>query len=475
MKKYILLMLVILLTTYANSQTEDFICGTLYNPDPNPIGVYSQSTDPVTLADFDPLVFNIYFWGINKDDGSSGNPFTEQDALMLVQSLNIAYNPYKVFFKYYGYNYVNNSSIYIETLNHIKTYFVLNDLLKEDSFNVFIPYQLLHPNGSGDLIAGAASINTTMSAINSFNVTPYTVIHEIGHNLGLLHTFNNYNNDNCEHVTRDPTDVDDPLDPYDTFFNAKTAGDWVVDTAASSKLRGSSVNEDCEYIDDGLDCQGTPYEIIEETKNYMGYIEPDCASVLTMGQGIRVRERIEEDYNSIFTNTETIIASLYEPYKGNYPMYYPHPLPWQYPLFQPGFAYKFISCCCEYEQPSDYGDISFSFDNNTIISEFEPDEVNYQSIIHPNHAAIIIEEVDMAFEYSQIQKCYDNYSSPPIIGGTIITFNDGILNNNVTITPQDSSSINNPQLITNLQPGLYNVIKNFENGDAEETVILKEN
>ncbi len=30
-------------------------------------------------------------------------------------------------------------------------------------------------------------------------------------------------------------------------------------------------------------------------------------------------------------------------------------------------------------------------------------------------------------------------------------------------------------LINNLDPGLYNVIKNYENGNTQETLILKEN
>ncbi len=42
-------------------------------------------------------------------------------------------------------------------------------------------------------------------------------------------------------------------------------------------------------------------------------------------------------------------------------------------------------------------------------------------------------------------------------------------------TPKDSTSINNPNLINDLQPGLYNIIKNDVNGNNQETVIFKEN
>ena len=40
---------------------------------------------------------------------------------------------------------------------------------------------------------------------------------------------------------------------------------------------------------------------------------------------------------------------------------------------------------------------------------------------------------------------------------------------------QDSLQINNPNLIDNLQQGLYMIDKNFEDGSIQQTIILKEN
>lgn len=57
----------------------------------------------------------------------------------------------------------------------------------------------------------------------------------------------------------------------------------------------------------------------------------------------------------------------------------------------------------------------------------------------------------------------------------MVKFNDNVFNNNVTVSPQDSMSINNTTLIDDLEPGLYNVIKNYENGETQENVIYKEN
>lgn len=73
-----------------------------------------------------------------------------------------------------------------------------------------------------------------------------------------------------------------------------------------------------------------------------------------------------------------------------------------------------------------------------------------------------------------VQKCYDNYNRKPSLG-SVTLFNDGVFNNNVTITPKDSIGINNPVLIDELAPGLYNIIKDYEDGATQETVIFKEN
>lgn len=54
-------------------------------------------------------------------------------------------------------------------------------------------------------------------------------------------------------------------------------------------------------------------------------------------------------------------------------------------------------------------------------------------------------------------------------------FNDGVFNTNVTITPKDSTAINNPTLVDELPPGLYEVEKNYDDGASQEAIIYKEN
>ena len=128
-----------------------------------------------------------------------------------------------------------------------------------------------------------------------------------------------------------------------------------------------------------------------------------------------------------------------------------------------------MSCDCDCSLPLDYEDIGFSY-NLQVSTSIHKEETNYSIITHPNHTAIDIVQLNEP----QPWRCYDNNNRTPT-GGTIIKFNDNIFNNNVTISPQDSLNINNENLINELQPGLYNIIEQYENGETQENVIFKEN
>lgn len=323
------------------------------------------------------------------------------------------------------------------------------------------------------------------ATVVSLRLSSTTSVHEIGHTLGLIHPRGFSETSPCEHVTRDPNDTDDPNDPDDTYFNADMRGDKVVDTAAMPwTLYDGSCDcypliENCEYqeqLSDLTDCQGTPYEIFpSDVVNLMGNINPCQDFVITTGQGIRMRERIELDPQGLYVQAETTIAALYEPYTGEYYEIGPQSTEHNPPLFQPGFDYSFISCSCQgldnldCDLPCDYENTGFH-NNHTIVSSYSKFESAYSSITHPNHTAILIPILDEA----QPRRCYDNWNRGAI-NGSVLKFEDNVFNNNVTITVKDSLQINSETLIQNLDTGLYKIEKNFEDGTTQETIMQKGN
>lgn len=508
-------MIISILTTFNHNnlyaQFVDDFCATEDFTDSDPPNAFSKSNDPAVLNSFEPVVYNLFFWGINHDDGTApgapgGVSLTEERALMAIQILNIEYNKYNIYFKYYGIDFINSTEYYniSKSPNNqwgYKTYSQLwtfvqsnnNQYFKEEAFNFYI----FKPADFGGVSGG--SYKNYLGAHQWFFNNSGLVNHEMGHCFRLWHTQAGFRGANCERVTRDPQNTD---------YNADEAGDWVTDTNAVPDFRKEHywelrdqgytdeeaeamyepykyINSNCEYFNpEGRDCggtnppnNGTLYEIYpEDVTNIMSYAGSTCINqgAFTVGQGIRMREAIIADLDGRFENSETTIASLYEPYKGEYYVSGPLPSPPNPPLFQPGFNYRFVECCCNYPEPSDFNDITFSYTStslNTISKHIAVED--YQTITHPNHSAISI-EIDLPDNLQNTRKCYDNWNKSAS-GGSVTKFLDNTFNTNIQITVKDSLGINNTNLINTLDPGLYKIEKVYDDGAIEQTIIQKDN
>lgn len=458
----------ILGVVFMNGQQYDYRCGTVESTEPDPEGVYSYRTDSDALNLCEPIVFNLKFWGINRPNGDNDFPNRAQDALQGVANLNILYNQFGIYFKYIGYEEFNSPELpddsngyyileeildFYQMINWVKS----NEYYDENAFNVYA-------FGWAEWGGGIGPSKKLYSGISSSNLSKFLLSHEIGHNLNLRHT-----RSNDENATRDPNN------PH---FNANTHGDRVVDTAANSGFwdYGCSCSpwvdpETCTYYGRERDPVGDLYQIeYGDVINVMGNAYECMEEYLTLGQGIRAREAIEEGH---YDDAITDIAFLYEPYAGEY-FVEPgtHEVNYR-PLFQPGFDYYFNECCCNYPEPADYNDTSFTTTNNTIlfISKFESD---FNKITHPNHTSIIIDFGDCPLnEVGKPRKCYDNWNKNPN-SGSITHFRDGVFNTNVSVIQKDSLGINNPNLIHLLESGLYNIEKRYNDGSKKNEVIFKE-
>ncbi|MGK0386488.1 MAG: hypothetical protein ACI849_001105, partial [Patiriisocius sp.] len=504
---------------------ENFICG-VFGPsipggEPNE-PTYSGSINPADIQTYPLIVFNIQFWQVNEEDGTNPNPVTEFQALTSVANLNQAYNQYKIFFKYTGLGEVNspanvqylgdevfgdctpqvdgNGNPIIDPHGYGKLEFCelggfrsfiedSNGMFYDDTaINVYIPYQIVN-------FGGVAEANSTNVIMNSGGLIQSGFIHEVGHMFGLKHTHLNYtlpapdptvdpnSVTSCENVTRDPSNP---------FFNALTRGDNVLDTAAVpdfiqeychfNPLDANCANQanynayynvlDCNYIGENRNCYDEEYVINEsDTRNIMAYVPGTCRDQFTTGQAIRMRERIAFNYLNRYSDAQIDVSALYYPYKGEYYLAGPQQNPADKPLFQPGFDYLFVDCNGPYPQPAPYGEIFTNDPFTNVATYYYDDNIPFNFITHPNHSAIRILEVETAMNgVFNVQKCYDNYNLSPI-GGRVTRFNDNVLNTNITISPQDSLGINNPQLINTLDPGLYKIEKDFVGGAVEQIII----
>ena len=245
------------------SQAEDLICGFNDDLDPNFTATlnFSHSIDPEVLYAKEPKVFRVKFWQVNQFNGQFGDEpnqsidITEQEALSAIANLNISYNKYNLFFKYNGLDQFNSpETVYLKEQNEITGYCEYTDVVDQNGFNtidnscqpgqlndyalangympleninVYIPFAINHARAT-------AGQSPPRIIITRSDLENQVLTHEMGHALYLLHTHQghidtsdpfNPNYTDCEHVTRDPNDVDN--------YNAENAGDIIIDTAAA--------------------------------------------------------------------------------------------------------------------------------------------------------------------------------------------------------------------------------------------------
>ncbi|MGJ8665384.1 MAG: hypothetical protein ACSHW7_03385 [Patiriisocius sp.] len=496
----------------------------------------SGSIDPADLAAFEPKLFNMYYWQINDANGNYGEnevdgdfvfEQTEIDALKSIAKLNQIFNEYNIFFKYRGADQMDSPSTLVSfpapacsetALNNFNDHgFSVLDLClsgelhsyaldsgnyDDGAINVYIP--------SRTTSFGGQRLNSEDIVINRATLNEGSFVHEVGHILGLSHTFSNYYSKitqggvvttatECEHVSRIMSDTSFNAIPIDALN--KGNGDKILDTNAvpnfireycwnnginpaiswqecTDTINNNNLQyyniDNCDYIGFGEDCEDTPYQIDPaDVQNYMAYTENTCRNQFTTGQAIHMHEDIEEfsnDYNRI---RALDFSSLYEPYKGNYYFAGPYDNETNTVLFQPGFDYKFIRCEGNYNEPAPYGE-NFSFYTTDVIHEVDAYEFDFTEYYHPNHTAVVIEQIDDAFGFARVEKCYNN-TNRMASGGRVVRFNDGVINYNTTTTEKSGTEINDPTTINTLDPGLYKIEKDYQNAPTTQTVILKEN
>lgn len=460
MKKIISLL--VFIPYFINAQTSSICqCNIDYGLQP-----YHRTSTEMDFSNEPPLVMKIFFQ-LNEMTAINYG-FDEDDYLETVAFLNINYNQYNIFFKYIGYEFVDAEFL-----------FDFADYYQPDRINFII---LDTPDTGG----GAGIPNPLNAAVNFKSITNeldlrFNILHEIGHLFGLKHTNEGTGSDedifdiplncngneiqignfplytaNSENVTRDQSDTEN--------YNAHVAGDFVTDTAATyfepnyciDDSTGTPIHIFSEEI---VDAVGEPFVNVS-SDNIMISLTGDRVELhpfitaFTDGQAIRMRETISNA--AVLQPAITSVSSLYEPYTGNYYLAGPTDSN-DKPLFQPGFDYRFVSAGGQtnsgyqiYNSPSDYDDISFTYNSNIILNQVDKFSLNLEAITHPNRSAIIIEQLDN----EQPRICYHNVNRGAS-GGKIIKFNDGIPNGNYTSISKDSIQINQPTLIQDLENSLY--------------------
>lgn len=276
MKNKLLIMSILIGNITLKAQTNN--CGT--NPGDKPILFTKEKQESLNkiMAINQPYAIKIWVTVFANDDGTN-RAANDNDIRRQVQNMANQCRVHNICFLLMGITQVNNSDLNAHTVKDNRS-----DVGDEGDevipfivgghLNIFVHQSLPNLDGTAYAIPnpylsvrGPALASTTEFALLS---------HEVGHCLGLYHTFETFQNSRKENVAR-----------TGTCTNCTNNGDTLCDTPADDD---GGVNASCVYIGTGKDACNTSYSPM--TNNIMAYGIYACLNVFTAEQGNKMRSTL---------------------------------------------------------------------------------------------------------------------------------------------------------------------------------------
>ncbi len=231
----------------------------------------------------------IYIHVIRDDDGNGGQPIDRVH--LAVNNLNLNFNPLNIYFKWDGaIDYIDDSSTDDGTPGYYNQVHqtIFGENPHTDGVDIY-----LFPNETGPWGGvshlGVGNGTAVLIAGNYFNDVAIPVIttpflsHEMGHVLGLWHTFHG-TYQNSEENQNDPNAC--PELPNNSDGNGDNCGDYISDTPADPNMDFKVNPTTCQW---NFPIGGfTP-----STSNYMAYTHPNCMTNFTPIQVQTMKSRME--------------------------------------------------------------------------------------------------------------------------------------------------------------------------------------
>jgi len=240
------------------------------------------------------------FIRIVREDNGTLPGCTTAEALQNFEEMKVQYSAHNICFQLAGIDFVNDSylnnfnvSANLETV--YPTYIRDNNLDVNGAITIFVHYNFLNNSGSSGNAYGIPNNFLSVARWAATSTTVHSIFgHEMGHCLGLYHTFEN--NLGAENVTRNSSS---------SCYDCDVDGDLCCDTPADyADSQDNTSSTSCIY-------SGTKRDVCSDllfapsTINIMSYHPWECisftSSALTANQRTRMHASIVNPSGPIFT------------------------------------------------------------------------------------------------------------------------------------------------------------------------------
>lgn len=176
--------------------------------------------------------------------------------------------PYNICLVLVGVEHIKNTSL--QNYNSVNPAALVASSYHNNSLNMYL-HKTLAPPGLGTLNGLAYELNSDKLSLSRGAISQRSMLHEVGHCFGLLHTFETAYGLECPNGS-----------------NSSTAGDKLTDTRATpddDPYMTSNTNSSCNYTGTlTAFCDGVEYLYNPEIKNLMSYGRRTCRSEFSNNQ-----------------------------------------------------------------------------------------------------------------------------------------------------------------------------------------------
>lgn len=294
MNKILSVLLLVISVNYAIAQE---ICGT--KPGDAPIIFSKKQKDSLNLIMSVNMPYALKIWvTVFADDDGSNVSATDKDIREKIQLMSNQYQPHNICFMLMGITHVSNTDLNDQNVDTEEA--ELEPFKVSGCLNIFVHRTL--PGFLGNAYHIPNTYLSMEGGVFGFTTRLSILGHEMGHCLGLYHTFETWGNTKKENVTRSGE-----------CKNCETNGDVLCDTPADDN---GGANNACVYTGTGVDACGISYAPL--TNNIMSYYN-FCSNTFTSEQAIRMRYFL---VNNMVLNAYLVDDVVYTPPGANSSYYY---------------------------------------------------------------------------------------------------------------------------------------------------------